>query len=71
MNLESTKKELEYAYKSLANADRQIKNLLLERKQAQLVLQMLESAGYIKAGKLEEAQQFVLAFIAAAQENNK
>jgi hypothetical protein len=63
MNLESTKTELEAAYKSLAKAEGQIKNLLEERKQSQLIFQMLESAGYIRAGKLEEAQQFVWRFL--------
>lgn len=63
MNLESTKAELEAAYKSLAKAESQIKNLLQERKQTQLIFQMLESAGYIKTGKLEEAQQFVWTFL--------
>lgn len=56
------KTELEAAYESLEKADRQIKNLLIERKQTQMILEMLETAGYIKDGKLEEAKEFVRSF---------
>jgi len=56
------KTELEAAYESLEKSDRQIKNLLVERKQTQMVLEVLETAGYITNGKLEEAREFVRSF---------
>lgn len=65
MEEKSLKAELEAAYKSLDKADRQIKNLLIERKQNNLILEMLESSGYIKDGKLEEAREFVNRFVGA------
>jgi len=62
MDEKSLKNELEAAYKSLEKADRQIKNLLIERKQTQIVLEMLETANFITDNKLAEAREFVQTF---------
>lgn len=62
MDKESLQKELDDAYKSLDKADRQIKNLLIERKQLNMVLELLETAGFISEGKLQEAKEFVQTF---------
>lgn len=62
MEPKDLKKELEEAYKSLDKADRQIKNLLIECKQNQMVLELLETGGFITDGKLQEAREFVQTF---------
>lgn len=62
MKPEDLKKELEEAYKSLDKADRQIKSLLIERKQTQMIFELLETAGFITEGKLQEAREFVQTF---------
>ena len=62
MEARDYEKELEAAYKSLEKADRQIKNLLTERKQLHMTLALLETGGFIKDGKLEEAQGFSTTF---------
>ncbi|NKI17390.1 hypothetical protein HCU74_08170 [Spongiibacter sp. KMU-166] len=62
MEPKDLEKELAEAYKSLDKADRQIKNLLIERKQNQMVLELLETAGFISEGKLQEAREFVQTF---------
>ena len=59
MDMKSTKVELAEAYGKLARADRQIKNLLKERKQTQMVFELLSTAGFITEGKLKEARSFV------------
>ena len=62
MEPKDLEKELAEAYKSLDKADRQIKNLLIERKQTQMVLELLETAGFIAEDKLQEAREFVQTF---------
>lgn len=62
MDIKALKRELEEAYKSLDKADRQIKNLLIERKQTQMIFELLETAGFITEGKLQEAREFVQTF---------
>lgn len=62
MDKESLQKELDDAYKSLDKADRQIKNLIIECKQLHMVLELLETAGFISEGKLQEAKEFVQTF---------
>lgn len=62
MDKESLQAELDSAYKSLDKAERQIKILLIERRQNQIILQMLEAAGFISEGKLQEAKEFVQAY---------
>lgn len=62
MDEKSLKAELDVAYKSLEKADNQIKRLLIERRQNQIVLEMLETAGFITEGKLAEAREFVQTF---------
>ncbi|MDF1830641.1 hypothetical protein [Cycloclasticus pugetii] len=62
MEPKDLKKELEEAYKSLEKADRQIKSLLIERKQSQMVMELLENAGFITDGKLQEARELVQTF---------
>ena len=54
--------ELDAAYKSLDKAENQIKNLLVERKQLHMTLELLEAAGFISGGKLQEAREFVQSF---------
>ena len=56
------KSELEAAYESLTKADRQIKNLLLERHQLNMVIDLLEAGNFIACGKLDEAREFVRDF---------
>jgi hypothetical protein len=53
------KSELEAAYKSLDEAERRIKGLLIERRQNELVLGLLEAAGFITEGKLDEVKNVV------------
>ena len=65
MDKESLQAELDAAYKKLDQADSQIKKLLIERKQNQMVLEMLETAGFIADGKLQEARDFVQSFYTA------
>jgi hypothetical protein len=62
MEKKDLERELEAAYKSLDKADRQIKNLLIERKQSQMILELLDTAGFIADGKLQEAREFVQTF---------
>ena len=62
MDKEALQKELDDAYKSLEKSDRQMKNLLIERKQNQMVFDLLETAGFITDGKLQEAREFVQTF---------
>lgn len=62
MNNTPQETELAAAYKSLESADRQIKNLLIERKQNQMIISLLEMGGYITDGKLEEARELVQSF---------
>lgn len=62
MNKKALQDELDAAYKSLEKADRQVKNLLLERKQTAMILGLLETGGFIQEGKLEEAREFVQTF---------
>jgi hypothetical protein len=62
MNLEATKKELDAAYASLEKAEDRVGILLKEMKQMQMVLIMLETAGYIENGKLEEAKELASTF---------
>ena len=62
MDTKALKAELDAAYKSLEKADNQIKRLLKERRQTQMVLEMLTTAGFITEGKLEEAREFVQTF---------
>lgn len=62
MDTKALKVELNAAYESLEKADNQIKTLLKERKQTQMVLEMLTTAGFITDGKLEEARKFVQTF---------
>lgn len=62
MDKKALEAELDAAYKSLEKAESQIKDLLRERRQTQMVLGMLTTAGFIKDGKLEEAREFVHTF---------
>jgi len=62
MEPKDLKRELESAYKLLEEKERQIKNLLIERKQNNMVMELLETAGFVKEGKLEEAKEFVQTF---------
>jgi len=62
MEPKDLKRELESAYKLLEEKERQIKNLLIERKQNKMVMELLETAGFVKEGKLEEAKEFVRTF---------
>lgn len=62
MDTKALKAELDAAYKSLDKADNQIKSLLKERRQTQMVFEMLTTAGFITEGKLEEAREFVQTF---------
>ena len=56
------KEELEAAYKSIDKAENQVKNLLKERKQLQMTIQLLEAGGFITKGKLDEAREFIQTF---------
>lgn len=62
MDEESLKRELEAARENEARLERQIKNLLAERMQMQLTVELLETAGFIAPGKLEEARDFARTF---------
>jgi hypothetical protein len=62
MDTKALKSELDSAYKKLEKADNQIENLLKERRQTKMVLEMLTTAGFITEGKLEEAREFVQTF---------
>lgn len=62
MNESALNEELQAAYKNLDRKEDQIKNLLLERKQLHMTIELLETAGFIKEGKLEEARGFVSVF---------
>jgi len=62
MDNKALKAELEAAYKSLDQAERRIKGLLVGRKQNELVLGLLETAGFITEGKLDEAKNIVDGF---------
>ena len=62
MDSRSLKSELEAAYKSLDEADRRIQRLLVERRQNELVLGLLETAGFIAEDKLGEAKSIVDGF---------
>jgi hypothetical protein len=62
MDKEALQSELDATYKSLDKADRQIKNLLIERKQLQMTLELLEAGNFITEGKLAEAREFVQQF---------
>ena len=62
MDSKPLKAELEAAYKSLNKAEHQIRRLLVERKQNQLVVVLLERAGFITEGKLDEAKNIVDGF---------
>ena len=53
------KSDLEAAYKSLDEAERRIKGLLVERRQNELVLGLLETGGFITEGKLDEVKSIV------------
>lgn len=62
MDANALKNELENAYKKLTEAEQRIKDLLVERNELQFVLQILQIAGFIQEGKLEEARQIAKTF---------
>ncbi len=62
MNEKALQQELTAAYKSREKADRQVKNLLIERKQQEMTMKLLEAGGFISEGKLDEAREFIQQF---------
>lgn len=62
MDKQAIQEELDAAYENLDQKERQIKNLLTERKQLHMTIELLETAGFIEYGKLEEAREFVQNF---------
>ena len=62
MDNKALKAELDATQKSLTKADIQIKNLLVERKQQKMTIELLEAGGFITEGKLEQAREFIQQF---------
>jgi DNA replicative helicase MCM subunit Mcm2 (Cdc46/Mcm family) len=62
MNKDSLEEKLAAAHQNLEKADRQIEALLKELEKNQMVIEILEAAGFITEGKLQEALEFVRTF---------
>jgi len=70
MDKEALQNELDAAYKRLGTADKQIKILSIKHKQNQMIFELLETAGFITEGKLQEARYFVQTFISISRLNS-
>lgn len=62
MSIEQLKDELETESERLKRSAQEMKRLQVELKQTQMVIAMLEAAGFIEDGKLDEAREFVQQF---------
>lgn len=62
MDEKALNEELHAAYQNLDRKEECIKNLLIERKQLHMTIELLETAGFIEEGKLEEAREFIQTF---------
>jgi len=61
VDLKSTKKELEAAYERLEKTEKQLSNLLLERRDTNRILEVLKAAGFLTDKKLYQAREIIMA----------
>ena len=60
MELKATKKELEAAYEKLEKAEKQVSNLLIERRDTNRILEVLKAAGFLTDEKLYQAREIIM-----------
>ncbi len=60
MDLKSTQKELADAYKQLEKLEKQIANLLIERREASKIIEVLKAAGFLTDEKLFQAREIIM-----------
>lgn len=54
------KKELEAAYENLEKAEKQVSNLLVERRDTNRILEVLKAAGFLTDEKLYQAREIIM-----------
>ncbi len=60
MDLKATKKELEAAYEKLEKAEKQVGNLLIERRDTNRILEVLKAAGFLTDEKMHQAREIIM-----------
>ena len=60
MNKEALEKELYWAYEKLDKLEKQISNLLVERKDSAMILEVLKAAGFLNDEKLYQAREIIM-----------
>lgn len=60
MDLKAAKKELEAAYEKLEKAEKQVSNLLIERRDTNRILEVLKAAGFLTDEKLYQAREIIM-----------
>ena len=60
MDLKATKKELEAAYENLEKAEKQVSNLLIERRDTNRIIEVLKAAGFLTDEKLYQAREIIM-----------
>jgi hypothetical protein len=60
MDLKATKKELEAAYEKLEKAEKQVSNLLIERRDTNRIIEVLKAAGFLTDEKLYQAREIIM-----------
>lgn len=59
MDKKAIEKELNDAYESLEKAEKQVSNLLIERREVIQVLEILKAAGFITDEKVSQAREII------------
>jgi hypothetical protein len=60
MTKEALEKELAEAYAKLEKADKQVSNLLIERRDTNQVIEVLKAAGFLTDEKLCQAREIIM-----------
>jgi len=60
MNKEGLERELADAYEKLEKKEKQVSNLLVERREANQVIEVLKAAGFLTDEKLQQAHEIIM-----------
>ena len=60
MDLKAMKIELDAAYAKLEKAETQVSNLLIERRNTSMMIEVLKSAGFLTDEKLTQAREIIV-----------
>lgn len=60
MNKESLERELADAYEKLEKAEKQVSNLLIERRDTSQMIEVLKAAGFLTDEKLYQAREIIM-----------